>query len=91
MKQYRTTSLFALFPVVEFSFKKDSQVYILKQRRVSFRADRFTLTLQLKGTRNICHRHFTFDEMRSTNVYLKDNPSKSLQPKNSIRLIYNCL
>lgn len=91
MKIYRRTSLFSLYPIVDFSFSADGQVYTLKQRIVSRRANKITFILQKKGTREKINRHFTFLQLGSIFVYLRDDRRTSPQPKTSVCLTYNCL
>jgi len=91
MKIIRRTSLFALYPVVEFSFTPEGKIYTLIRREVSQRTDRYTFVLKKKGFRHEMNRHFTFDEIRTTFVFLRDNPAKSLQPVKTVCLTVNCL
>jgi hypothetical protein len=89
MKIIRRTSLFALYPVVDFSFTREGIIYTLVRREVSQRTDRYTLVLRKKGTRHELKRHFTFNQLRTTFVCLRDDPAKSLQPSKTVCLTVN--
>ena len=91
MKIYRRTLLYFLQPVVEFSFKPESTVYILKEKYQSKRGGHFTLIIRKKGERHDIKRHFTCERMMKTFVTLRDNPQNSRQPKETESLIINCL
>lgn len=91
MITYRRTSLFSLYPIVDFSFSAYGSIYTLKQRIVSRRSDKVTLVIQKKGTRNSIKRHFKYKELYTTFVFLQDNPRTSLQPKSSICLTYTTI
>lgn len=90
MKIIRRTSLFSLYPGVEFSFIQRGIIYTLTYREVSQRTDRYTFILRKKGTRHELKRHFTFDQLRTTFVYLRDDPAKSVQPPKTVCLTVNC-
>jgi len=91
MKTYRKTTLFSLVPIVDFSFTAEGTVYSLMERKASHRSDKYTFTLKKKGTRTTLKRYFTFNELRTTFVFLRDNPRTSLQPRTSICLTYTCV
>jgi hypothetical protein len=84
MKIIRRTTLFSLYPIVEFSFTQHGTTYILLRREVSKKSDRYTLVIKKKGSRQELKRHFSFDALRSTFVYLKDDPDKSNQPRRTV-------
>jgi hypothetical protein len=91
MKTYRKTTLFSLVPIVDFSFTSEGTVYTLLERKVSQRSDKYTFLMKRKGTRLTVKRYFTFNELHTTFVYLRDNPRTSLQPKTSVCLTYICI
>ena len=91
MKTYRRTCLYTLVPVVDFSFTSEGIVYTLKERTASRRRDRVTFTLQKKGERKVIKRHFTFKQLCTTFVFLRDNPRTCPQPKSTICLTYTMI
>jgi hypothetical protein len=91
MKTYRRTTLFSLYPVVDFSFSAQGTIYTLLNRKAGQRRDKYTFTLLKKGTRSKVKRYFTFEDLHRTFVFLRDNPRTSIQPKTSICFTYNCM
>jgi len=90
MTQYRYTSLFSLYPVVEFSFTQRGMVYTLIKREVNHRTGRYTYTIRKKGTRKPVKRYFTFNELCETFVILRQDVKNCPQPKSNICLTYTC-
>jgi hypothetical protein len=91
MKTFRRIALIHLYPIIDFSFTANGQVYRLQKRFSSKRSDRYTLELKNKESKTIQKRHFTFQELRNTFVFLRDDVKTSKQPKNNIVITVNCL
>lgn len=91
MQIYRRVSLAHLYPVVEFSFSSNGTVYKLIRRSASKRADRYTLEIINTVTKRKSKRHFTFDGLLKSFVYLRDDAKNSKQPKRNICITVNCL
>jgi hypothetical protein len=87
---YRRTILFYLYPQVEFSFTKTGNVYKLIKREKGKGKNKYILTLRKKGSRKEIRRLFSFENLRETYVFLRDDMKSSLQPRASVSLTYLC-
>lgn len=87
---YRRTILFYLYPQVEFSFTKTGNVYKLVKRETGKGKNKYILTLRKNGTRKEIRRRFSFEDLRKTYVFLRDDMKSSVQPPASVSLTYLC-